>query len=211
MYRDKSLGMALLISTFLHRLLFLPLPYTKHYHLRRNMTSLNISYVLPEEIPVKLLQNEKSIVSAKKKTGSENQNKNNTSYSPEDKAKIIKKTVVRSADKDKKIEIPPELPKGKEPLYLDYYQSIREKIRKLVEKNYPRYIDCGDVCLYFVLMKDGVLTRIKVVEERSTANPPLREIAKRSVLQASPFSAFPKELSQEQLSFNVIISFELEK
>jgi len=50
-----------------------------------------------------------------------------------------------------------------------------------------------------------------VVEERSTPNRLLKEIAKKSLRRASLFASFPEGLGQAQLSFNVIISFELEE
>jgi len=117
---------------------------------------------------------------------------------------------LKPEQKQEKIEIPPELPKEKETLYLSYYQTIRNKIRKYVTKNYPHYIARGEICLYFVLTSNGQLEQIKIIEERSTQNNLLKEISKRSVKAATPFLAFPKGLDQPKLSFNVIISFESE-
>jgi outer membrane biosynthesis protein TonB len=48
------------------------------------------------------------------------------------------------------------------------------------------------------------------VEEKSSADVYLTEIALKSVNDASPFPKFPTELDYFQLSFNVIISFEIE-
>jgi len=43
-----------------------------------------------------------------------------------------------------------------------------------------------------------------VVEGKSAASPYLKEIALKSVRDASPFPNFPKELDYEKLSFNVV-------
>ena len=198
---DKSLSIALLISMIFHALLFLPLMYFKNAPFKKRLPSLRITYLVPKKVLAKKVSLKKRPV-ARPKTDS--------SYKAENKP--IKKIVSapKPASEDIKIEIPPELPKEKEALYLNYYQTIRERIRNFVLENYPRFIACGEVCLYFVLLSDGSLKEIKVVEERSSQNRLLKDVAKKSVSQAAPFSSFPKDLSQAQLSFNVIISFELE-
>lgn len=201
---DKSLSIALLISMIFHALLFLPLMYFKSAPFKKRLPSLRITYLVPKKVPAKKvsLKKRKEVPVARPETDS--------SYKAENKP--IKKIVSapKPASEDIKIEIPPELPKEKEALYLNYYQTIRERIRNFVLENYPRFIACGEVCLYFVLLSDGSLKEIKVVEERSSQNRLLKDVAEKSVSQAAPFSSFPKDLSQAQLSFNVIISFELE-
>ncbi|MFC1631153.1 energy transducer TonB [Candidatus Omnitrophota bacterium] len=128
---------------------------------------------------------------------------------PQLKQKAVTALKPRSEQKTQ-ILIPEDLPKEQEALYLDYYQSIRQKIRQFVIRNYPRYIDRGEVCLYFVLLPNGKLDQIRVLSERSCENTQLQQIAEKSVRQAAPFIAFPQQLDQPQLSFNVVISFEVE-
>ncbi len=209
MFLDRSLNIALLISTLFHAAIFLPLPQLRNTLIKENLPALKITYLPPEPketFPVKVINKSKPVTVVRH---------SDTSFKPGEKPQEKvpsdpQPAIQEAKHQDIKIPIPPELPKEKEALYLDYYQSIREKIRKFVLDNYPRYIACGEVCLYFILTSDGKLREISVVEQRSSQNYLLKEIAKRSVLQASPFLAFPEGLTQAQLSFNVVISFELE-
>lgn len=93
--------------------------------------------------------------------------------------------------------------------YISYYQIVREKIRRTAYQNYTR-TETGEAYLSFIVASDGSLRDERLVDEKSTPNQYLKNIALRSIKEASPFPAFPKELDYPQLSFNVIISFEIE-
>ncbi len=95
------------------------------------------------------------------------------------------------------------------PTYISYYQVVREKIRRSAYQNYSRS-DMGEVFLSFIISSDGYLRGVRLVEEKSSPSAYLRETALGSIKQASPFPAFPKVLDYPQLSFNVVISFEVE-
>ena len=216
MFMDNSLKIALLISAIFHTLIFLPLSYLINLKIEKSLPSPKITYlaskmVVPDkveirEIPVKPVRKRDKM--QKKEEPSAPEQNSGIQAKEVPASKVI--SVPRSTALSTKIEIPPELPKEEEAVYLSYYQSIRAEIKRAVIANYSQYISCGEVCLYFILLSNGELKTIRVVEERSTQNSILRQIAKRSVQQAAPFSAFPKRLNQRQLSFNVIISFELE-
>lgn len=110
----------------------------------------------------------------------------------------------------KKIALTPvELKKITSPSYISYYQIVREKIRRCAYQNYTSQ-DTGEVYISFVIASDGNLINAKVIEEKSTPNSYLKEIALKSLKDASLFPAFPKDLDYPELSFNVIISFEIE-
>jgi TonB family protein len=110
----------------------------------------------------------------------------------------------------KKISLPPvDTEKMNNPSYVSYYQFVREKIRRSAYSNYSRS-ETGEVYLSFVIYANGVLRDAQLIEEKSSVSYYLRETALRSIRDASPFPAFPKELDYSQLSFNVIISFEVE-
>ena len=110
----------------------------------------------------------------------------------------------------KKITLPPiDLDKNSSPTYLSYYQIVREKIRRASYQNYTRTEE-GEVYLSFVVTSTGALTEVRLVEEKTTPNNYLRDTALISIKDASPFPKFPKELDYPQLSFNVVISFEIE-
>jgi len=110
----------------------------------------------------------------------------------------------------RKITLPPiEMAKLDNPSYISYYQIVREKIRRSAYQNYT-HNETGEVYISFIISNDGSIKDVHMVEEKTTANNYLRSIALRSVSDASPFPNFPKELDYPQLSFNIIISFEIE-
>ena len=110
----------------------------------------------------------------------------------------------------KKITLPPiDMNKINSPSYISYYQIVREKIRRAAYQNYSR-IEVGEAYVSFIITTDGALKDVRLVGEKSSLSPYLREIALKSIREATPFPNFPKELDYPQLSFNVIISFEIE-
>jgi hypothetical protein len=110
----------------------------------------------------------------------------------------------------KRISLPRvDIDKINNPLYLNYYQIIREKIRRCAYQNYA-ITDTGEVYISFIVSSMGYLEERRLVDEKSSPNVFLRDIALKSINDASPFPKFPPELNYAQLSFNVIISFEIE-
>jgi TonB family protein len=110
----------------------------------------------------------------------------------------------------KKITLPPmNTDKINNPSYLSYYQIVREKIRRAAYQNYLR-TETGEVYVTFVLNQGGVLQDIQLVNEKSSPSTYLRDITMRSIKDATPFPTFPKELDYPELTFNVVISFEIE-
>jgi TonB family protein len=93
--------------------------------------------------------------------------------------------------------------------YISYYQIVREKIKRCAYQNYTSQ-DTGEIYLSFVISADGNLAKAKVIEEKSSPSSYLQEIALKSIKDASVFPAFPSDLDYPELSFNVIISFEIE-
>ncbi|MDD3983403.1 MAG: energy transducer TonB [Candidatus Omnitrophica bacterium] len=112
----------------------------------------------------------------------------------------------------KKVTLPPAVlpPEGiGNPTYQGYYAGVREKIRRAAYENY-RHAAQGGVFVSFIVSRNGSLRAVKVLDERSTASNYLRETASRSVVNAAPFARFPRELDYDELTFNVMISFEIE-
>lgn len=93
--------------------------------------------------------------------------------------------------------------------YNGYYELIREKIRHAAYQNYAQ-TETGEVYIAFVIGSRGELKDVRYIEERSTPSYYLKEISLRSVREAGPFPPFPGDLDYPQLSFNVIISFQIE-
>lgn len=102
-----------------------------------------------------------------------------------------------------------ELTKEKKEAFLDYYQIIRERLRAEAERNFIGYFAEGNIYLAFALARDGRLIEAKILEGSSPTEY-LREISIKSLRDASPYPPFPPKLKQEEIYFNVIISFELE-
>jgi hypothetical protein len=110
---------------------------------------------------------------------------------------------------ERKISVPAlKTEKISNPVYLNYYQLVRGRIQDRAYQNYER-LDIGEVYLTFVLSSNGMLKQLKLIEERTTADGYLRNVGLRSIQEASPFPAFPKDLDYPELSFNVVISFEV--
>ncbi len=117
--------------------------------------------------------------------------------------------------KGKKFEtvVNDEKDNGKKATYIGYYRLVREKIRYYADKNYIKEGSAseGEIFLSFVVTSRGELLHIMIIDRRSAEDSLLRNIAIDSVKDASPFPAFPQGMNQYQITFNVIISFELNK
>ena len=110
----------------------------------------------------------------------------------------------------KKITLPEiKMARIDNPSYISYYQIVREKIRRSAYQNYT-HNDTGEVYVSFVISNDGYIKDVRLAEDKTTAKDYLKSIALRSIKDASPFPNFPKTLDYQQLSFNIIISFEIE-
>ena len=112
----------------------------------------------------------------------------------------------------KKISLPAvDMDKSKinNPSYISYYQLVREKIRRSAYQNYTR-TETGEAYLSFVVAREGGLEDVHVIDERSSQNSYLQATALKSIRESAPFPAFPKDLDYPRLSFNVVISFEVE-
>lgn len=110
----------------------------------------------------------------------------------------------------KKITLPPiDMNKINNPSYISYYQIIREKIKRAAYQNYTGQ-EIGEVSASFIVSRDGTLRELQLAEEKSSSSDYLRGTALRSIRDASPFPNFPEELNFPQLSFNLVITFEIE-
>lgn len=110
----------------------------------------------------------------------------------------------------RKVAIPMmEAPEIKNPLYNDYYQQVRARIRERAYANFKE-LESGEVYLTFIIDSSGTLRVIRIVQERTRANYYLQNISRKSIEEASPFLPFPSDLEYPELSFNVVISFKVE-
>lgn len=129
------------------------------------------------------------------------------------KKPIFEKPAVMKADVisvRKKIDMPTlDLDKINNPSYLNYYQIVREKIKRAAYQNYAQ-AETGEVYICFIIFSEGQLGEIKLNDDKTNATSQLCDVALRSVREASPFPVFPTTLEYPQLTFNVIISFEID-
>lgn len=98
--------------------------------------------------------------------------------------------------------------KGK-PVYLNYFQMIRENIRQKALKNYPGQTISGDITVSFVITSAGMLKSVRIIDEKSSSNQDLRAVAIQSIQEASPYPVFPRSFKQSEIRFNILISFKM--
>lgn len=94
--------------------------------------------------------------------------------------------------------------------YMTYHEQVREKIRNRAYfyVDDPEF-ESGEVYLTFVLASSGDLKQVKVIHDKTQANNYLRSVGMRSIKESSPYPSFPKDLNYPELTFNVVISFEM--
>lgn len=98
------------------------------------------------------------------------------------------------------------------PKYLSYNENIRQRIR---QRAYS-YVDspefqAGEVYLTFIIGSDGALKECKIIDHKTRANQYLRRVGLLSVQESNPFPPFPADLNYPELTFNVVIAFEIEE
>ncbi len=214
---DKLFKKALLVSLLIHLVIFLRLPNIDlEQKEQKELKPLKVNYIkiapkkiFTEETLVKnknMIQS-KSLVQTNKNVNqidlkSERFNVSQTNLSKPIKSLDNAKTLSKSVSLAEIENIQENLPG-----YKDYYHSIRSKIKKAAYDNYS-VSDVGEIHIYFIVKNDGTLVDFRIKDSLSSDSASLRNIAILSLQDASPFPNFPKELTTEILSFNVIISFE---
>jgi len=96
------------------------------------------------------------------------------------------------------------------PLYKNYYQIVRQRIRERAYANWEGETSVGVVRISFMIDASGALKGIKMIGEETPENQGLRNVSLRSVKEAAPFPPFPANLKYPELSFNINISFTFE-
>jgi len=208
---DKIFLRALIISLCSHFLLLFPWPSFNRRLSPKSLPEIEISYFEIRENSSEEI-NQAKIVTAKE---SENQEL------PQEKVIVEeKREEIPQVEKEEK-RLPPSLTKeeemsardfaslSKEPVFLNYYRAIREKIKISANRNKPAFFRPGEVCIFFVLDKKGELRRLKIIEAKSSPDPHLRQTSLISMEEASPFPPFPEGLNREQIAFSIIIAFEI--
>ena len=234
MYENKSFQLAVLISILIHFAVFLSAPHMGVVSVKKAIPVIKISYVKPKEA----VKNRGKIIGQKpqylpplapqalpdvKKDDILNPPETEVPPAPKQAEKeVVGSDIQVSSDRaviqsnsGKKFEtiVNEEKDSGRKATYISYYRSVREKIRYYADRNYIREGSTGEgeVFLSFTVTSKGELLQVAVIEKRSIEDPLLRNIAINSVRDASPFPGFPQGMNQYQITFNVVISFELNK
>lgn len=129
------------------------------------------------------------------------------------KLKLDKKRspLIKTMDMNREISVPMfKAEKISNPKYLSYNQSIRQKIKSRAYSfvDHPDF-EKGEIYLTFALASDGTLIQVKIIEAKTKANAYLREVGLRSIRESAPFEVFPEDLNYPELTFNIVISFEV--
>ena len=93
------------------------------------------------------------------------------------------------------------------PECMNYYQYIREEIRRSLKRNYTADFSEGEVGVLFVLNQAGELVTFDFDEAKSAGDYKLRQLAYKSIDDTSPFKPFPRGLTKRQISFNLTVVF----
>ncbi len=160
---------------------------------------LPLKITVDNRIPPPFIDKESIFKEKNKKIASGNQNLIKPALIKPDIIAIKRKITLPAIDIDKL----------NNPSYISYYQIIREKIKRAAYQNYTGS-DVGEVAISFIVSNEGYLKEIRLIEEKSCPSAYLREVALKSIRDASAFPKFPKELDFQQLSFNLVITFEIE-
>ncbi len=216
---ENTFKVSFVASILIHGFLLYQLPHLDTSRLNKSLQEIEVTYYKFQML--KLKSEDTKVTLAKniiKRSPMLIKKDNLPSPASRDAASFFKRfqmaqknqAFIKQLHPQKRISVP-ELKsenKIKNPKYNNYYQTVRDKIRRRAYDNYLRY-ETGEVYLVFVVLRDGSLKDARIVEEKTRAVDYLKEVAIGSVKEASPYPAFPEGLSYPELSFNVIISFEI--
>ncbi|MFH0826984.1 MAG: TonB family protein [Candidatus Omnitrophota bacterium] len=227
MSSDRVFQIALVISLIVHGVIFFQSPNLSFFPRAKEGKKLNVSYVKPAPEPKpetkpKVLPEKKPLLKLPERITLERKLPPLYAEKPDifkeirapkpNQVSFAKPAFLKpdTLAVKKKITFPsPELDKINNPVYLSYYQIVREKIKRAAYQSYTGK-EVGEVTVSFVILNNGHLQELRLIEEKSVLSPYLRETALRSIREAGPFPTFPKELDYPQLSFNLAITFEVE-
>ena len=91
--------------------------------------------------------------------------------------------------------------------YIQYYELLREKIKKKTSQYCAHLSEYGEVTVSFILGQKGTLNEVTINKALSSKSVRLQNAALKSMEAAAPFPAFPASLNREELTFNISIIF----
>ncbi|MFH1776292.1 MAG: TonB family protein [Candidatus Omnitrophota bacterium] len=210
--QNKTFQAALLISMCLHATLFLPRAFcSKYFFPKAKIADIEVTYLISSQDKLSLPAEKTALPSEpiylpKKEKSTAITTKKHTVSVYKRSVPGTKKVNIRDETNEFYKRQAQSLKESK--IYLDYYSNIREKIRRNVI--YPAQFKRGDIFLTFTITKKGQLHCVQIIEENSASDQFLQKAAIRSIEAATPFPAIPEKIDREELTFNLVISFEVE-
>ena len=218
---NKTFKFAVLVSILIHSVILFSLPHMPFAPSRRSLEKIKVVYYKLQEKP----ERKDKLISSKNEprieklpeVKKEDMLKPAKPFSEEKKEGLADVKQVKAVEKakEKRFEaiVNEEKDEYRKASYISYYRAVREKIKQLADAHYSKNKNLreGEVFLSFIVASSGELLQLSVVEEKSIDDNRLRDIALRSIQDASPFPRFPEGMNQYQIAFNVIIAFELNK
>ncbi len=215
MIKDNLLKRSLCISIFLHFAIFIPWGGSSSLRTKSQESSTSSPVLVAYEIKDKNIieQNKSKKVDKKVKEEDSKQTEEkvvvNREEIPDSKVTEVKKNsyqvkenqIVSLSDNVNAETVPEAV--------LDYYNAVREEIKKKAFYYKPRFKGSGAVTILFGISSDGILRSIMIDENNSTKYGALRNAAFKSVKYAAPFPSFPEELKSNAITCSITIEFEL--
>jgi len=207
MFNSIPFKVALVVSLSVHSIFLSAGKFFSNKTLESKENKVEITYLLTEtvreKIPERIIENlpEKYDLE-KKKTEEKNQPKKDT---PDE---VIKESA-HEAPAEKVAYLEEEALKQLEN-YIQYYELIRERIKKHVAAKYRDSRSEGSVDVTFVVNRRGELEKLQLDQKNSTKDPRLVKTALKSIKDASPFPVFPESLDKQELVFSIAIVFKKE-
>jgi len=235
MVMEKKIALAgIVISILIHVLFFavLSIPPSSIKPSEKSVQALEVTYQAPVPLPKRQeLKPDKRLSVVKKKKNAPKQNVkvlskksvpfsslkdpiNDVAKKRSGRTNATKSRETVKFDLDRKILLPPlSTEKINNPQFITYNEDMRDVIRRNIKKKAYSYVnhpdfETGEVYLTFVLDSNGVLKRVKIINDKTFANDYLREVALRSIKESSPFPKFPKGFDYPEFTFNLLISFQ---
>lgn len=234
MIKEDAFKRSLFISVFLHLVLFLPWPNLIHFRQefreeKASQPPIIVAYKISME-ELKLNETKEQMQVEEQEAKEEREGK----VEREESVALAEKEVEETEEEMEKEQ---ELIEGERQVYhyleeldgsrgvvdlsevastahvpeavLDYYNAIREEIRKKAFYYKPRLRGYASVTVLFTLSSDGMLQALEIDEASSVGTKIFRESALRSVKYAAPFPPFPPELKDDRITFSITIEFDL--
>lgn len=232
MYVDSIFRICLIVSISVHICLLLPWPFLDFLSKPEiPFQKIEMTYFNEKEIsrpairdikpaaatnqPVTPPEIKSSDISSAAKTAAGHGVSEPASAKKEEEQKPIKEVGVKKEEKPNnaaahieekrdRVEII-EIGAQKGVVYEKYYFDVREKIRSIIEKNKRGVLKESEVCVRFIVDRNGALKDLYLYKSSGPDAGSLERLAVKSIKEASPFPPFTDRIKEGELQFNLPI------